>query len=260
MYGYSGDFLFDYDVGFLKPLSQVPQPELKSVGYVGALFSVVVGTNAPGSRGGVVQISQPLVDQGSIFFHRLLGAEHRGQDLILDMDERQGFLGNMGVVCRHPCHGVSLVEHLVPGQDVIAHETGIDHETFSLVCDITRGLGHIIRSNHGFNAGMGLGPAGVNGLDARVGMWATQHHAVQHPRKANVGAIAGTARHFISAVLANGPGAHDLVFLLGEDDVGLAIKHALPSHLIWGKLAYVICEIYYHSMGATPGGQNGRSG
>ena len=103
------DLLLHYYVGFLEPLLHVANPELEVVRDVGALAGVFIGHKAAGPQPRVGQAGQPLVKQRRILFHRRLIIKHRRQDLVLNVDEGQGFLGQMRAGGSQRGHGVPLV-------------------------------------------------------------------------------------------------------------------------------------------------------
>ena len=85
----------------------------------------------------------------------------------------------------------------------------------------------VIGGDDRFDAGQCQGAAGVYGLDPSVGVRTAQDFTVQHPRKADVGAVVGPPGDLVGPVMPDGPGAYYVVLLGGKDDVGLVVEHAL---------------------------------
>ena len=150
---------------------------------------------------------------GGVLFHGVLGVEHRRQHLVAHVDEGQGLLGDMGAGGRHRRYRMPAVEGLLPGQDVPAVEAVVDHGPFLLVGGPGGGLRQIGCGDHALDPRQGQGPAGVDGLDAGVSMGAAQKLAVEESRHLDIGAVPGTARHLVEAVMADRSGAHHVVLL-----------------------------------------------
>ena len=78
-----------------------------------------------------------------------------------------------------------------------------------------RGLGQVGGGDHAAHALHRLGLAGVDGLDAGVCVRAAQHAGVEQARQADVCAVTGAASDLLRPVLADGPGADNVEFLVG---------------------------------------------
>ena len=63
---------------------------------------------------------------------------------------------------------------------------------------------------------LGPGPAGVDGLDAGVSVRTAQNLTVQHPWKADISAVSRPPGYFVVAIVADGPGAPHIDFLVGQ--------------------------------------------
>ena len=160
--GYAESVL-QHHVGLAEPLFHVPL----APGQAGEAVAHVGGQAFV--RGAVVA-GNVVVQQRRIGLgggHRI---EHRRQDLIVHVNERQGGLGFLGCVRRHRRHPVADVPHSVPAQhrqipDLLAHVV----------------VRHVQPRNHGPDPRRVPCPACADGADARVGMRAAQDLAPEHP-------------------------------------------------------------------------------
>ena len=225
--GYRGDFFLHYDFSILEPFVHVTQAKFQPVGYVGASLGVIRRAGPPGAGGCVEGVGQPFVQQRRILRHSVLGQHYRGQDLVVHVDKSQSLFGHVGVGCRDGGDGVALVKRLVHRQDIVAQEAEVDHGALALVGHDPRWMFDVVCGDDRFDAGQCQGAAGVYGLDPSVGVRTAQHFTVQHPRKADVGAVAGPPGDLVGPVMPDGPGAYYVVLLGGKNDVGLVIEHAL---------------------------------
>ena len=136
---------------------------------------------------------------------------YRSQDFVVNVYESQGLLGLMGVGGRHGSHGMSLVQDLPIGQDVVAHEAEIVDGAFRQVLNLARGLLPVGGGDHRLDSRRYLGLAGIDGLDPRVGVGAAQYLPVQKPWKNYIRAIFRLPGYLIGPVVADRPGAHHFV-------------------------------------------------
>ncbi len=88
------------------------------------------------------------------------------------------------------------------------------------------GIREIGGSDHAFHARQRLRLSEVDVPDARVRVRASQDAAVQHRTHLDVGPIKGTPRHFVGAVMSEGPGSNYSVLI--HDDFP-AVGAAVPS-------------------------------
>ncbi len=175
---------------------------------------------------------QVLVQQRGVVLHGIHHVHHRGQVLVLHPDELDGLLGHVGVDSGHRRHGMALVEHLVAGQDVVALEL----ETLVSVAELLAGEGgegKVPCRHHRLDAGVSLGLAGVDGLDAGMGVGAAQDFTMQQAGELDVGAVLGASGDFIHTVGPDGALADDLVLHLREDYVGGHVCFTSPSSFRW---------------------------
>ena len=211
---------FNHHVRLLEALLRVAHLDDKVVGYVGGLFGVGVVPQAPGSNGGSGQGSQPLVEDGGVILHGVQDVGDSGQHLVLHVYQGQGFFGHVGVGGSNRGNGVPLVEGLAGGYDIVAQKPGVYHGPFAQVGCPARRLGKVLRRYHCLHLGMGQGLADIYGLDASVGMGASENLAVEKPRQVNIRAILGAAGYLVRPVVADGPGAYHAVFFGGQHHVG----------------------------------------
>ena len=218
--GLGAELPLNDNVGVLESLFDVAHLEQEMVGDVGAGSGIVVIPQAAGAHRGVGYGGQPLVQHGGIGLHGFQHVGHGVQNLVLDLDEIESLLGDVGAGGGYGGDGVTLVQRLVGGQTVVAEELGVDHGCLGLVADAPPGLRQVGGGHDTANPLHGRGLAGVDGLDAGVGMGAAQHPgAMEQSRQADVGAIAGAPGDLFGAVLPDGPSAHDVEFLVGKHHV-----------------------------------------
>ena len=119
----------------------------------------------------------------------------------------------MGVDRCYSRYGVAPVKDLVVCQQVFAGEAGATAGRVHL------GDGHVRPGDDGLDAGISGSLANVDGLDAGMGMRASQHFAVQQSGCLIVAAVLGATGHFIGAVMPDGPSANNLVIGVGKDNI-----------------------------------------
>ena len=123
--------------------------------------------------------------------------------------------------------GVAFVESLAIRQDIVAEELVVDHRALGQFGGPAGGLLNVGRGDHGADARVSGGPAGVNGLDAGMGVGATENLAVEEAGQVDVRAVVGFAGNLVGPVGAHRAGAYYIVFLIGKNDVGLVVEHIL---------------------------------
>ena len=184
-----GFLLNDY-IGLLETLFHVAEAELELVGDVAARAVLALVQQSAGAQRRVGQAGQPLMHGRRAGFHRLIGAEHRGEDLVVHLDQGQSLFGYVRTGSGYGSHGVAFVQHLAPGQHVHAEEPEVLDRTLGQVRQASGSLGPVGGRDDGVDTGVGLGRAGVNGPDSGVRMGAAQNLAVQQARQVLVGSIA----------------------------------------------------------------------
>ena len=110
----------------------------------------------------------------------VLGVDHRGQQLVLHVDEVDGVLGDVAALRHHRGHGLAHVADPIRGDAVLGdRRVGEAGQRSGLLGGL--GAGH-----HQHHARQRFGPAGVDALDARVRVRASQHRGVGHVGKDHV--------------------------------------------------------------------------
>ena len=85
-------------------------------------------------------------------------------------------------------------------------------------------IGRSLTVTTALTPGVGLGLAGVNRLDAGVGMGAAEHLSVQQSTHLEVSAILGSAGDLVGSVMTDGPGPNYVVIRVGQHN----IRHSQP--------------------------------
>ena len=119
----------------------------------------------------------------------------------------------MCVRCGDSGDGVSLVKCLVASEDVVAEVFEIDC-AFTQVGDFVLRCRQVFGGDNGFDTGVCLGAARVNGEDACVCVRTAEHGAVQESGGMEIGTIECAAGDFVNTVVPDGPGSDDFVFFL----------------------------------------------
>ena len=187
-------------------------------------FKVSVGMELPVPH---VRAARPLpggpvlVEYGSVRSHGALDVRDRRQRLVDDVNQGQRLFGDMRAGGGDGGDGVALVEDLAPRQHVVGRRLA------------ERGLARngvwradVVRGGDGPDVRVSLRPAGVDAHDARVGVGAAEHLAVEHAGDADIGSVERLAGHLVYAVVADRPRADHPVlpgFLLSLG------RHIFPS-------------------------------
>ena len=199
------DLVLRHRVGLGKTFGDVPELVL----VVRRDVALPAGVLAELLRG------QVLVQEHGILLHRLEDLGVRRQHLVVDVDQAEGFLGDVLVDRRHPGDGMAAVEHLVGGQDVVAHVFQLGRPLAEVDDFVPFGRGQVTQSgDHGAHPLQRLGPAGVDRPDAGVPVRGAQHLPVEHAGKLHVAPVHRAAGHLVGAVVPYRPGADDLVLLV----------------------------------------------
>ena len=160
-----------------------------------------------------------------VLFHCVVQGYRVGENLVVNLNELQGQLGNVGVDRGDGSHGMALVEGLLMGHDVLGHHPEVTLG-FGQVHNLVFQYGKVRPGDHREHAGHGLRFAGVNGYYPSVGMGAAQGLAMNHARQLDIGAVFGRPGHFIHPVVPNGPGADNPVWLGVSDFTSSSSSHA----------------------------------
>ena len=150
---------------------------------------------------------EPLVQDRGVLLHGVDDVQDRGQHLVVNIDQPQSFLRDVGAGRRHRRHRVALVQRLLMSEVVLRHHAGsapVRVVDVPLLDDRK-----VDGGGHGFDAGEREGPGRVDGAYPGMSIWATEHLAVKQARQLDIGGVPGAARHLVQAVLPDRPGAQD---------------------------------------------------
>ena len=163
-------------------------------------------------------IGAPGLNDRRAGLHRLVDVGDMGQHFVIHDDLLQRSEGGAGRGRGDGGDGMSVIKRLLAGEDVLAHVAK------ALIAGIRQvGLG-----DNGLDARHGQGAGDIDRPDAGMGVRAAQDHAVQHARRAHVGAVLRLAGDFLDTVGTPGPGADDAEFAFLHS----IIRHGvLPSSL-----------------------------
>ena len=200
VHGGGVELALDHQVGLLEAFRHVAQGEAVVAG------DVALGVRLLAQRGG----GQAVVQLRRVFPHGLGGRQHRRQHFVFHLDEAHRLLGDVHVDGRHRGDGVAAVQRFFLRQHVVAEELQV-HRALAQVFDPVGRLWEVAVRHHRLDAGQRLRLAGIDRLDARVGVGTAQHLAVQHARQAHVGAVYGPAGHLVGAVRAHRPGTDHFI-------------------------------------------------
>ena len=175
--------LYDY-VGLGEPLRNVSLGVLEVLGEVARLVGLFPE----------LRCFQVVVKEGSALFHPVGGGQHRWQDIVLDVDKHQRFLGYVRTGGRDTGHRMASVKHLVAGKDVVAKVLQAPR-ALSDVHRLVRDAGKVPGCDHAPDSLQGLGLAGVDGPDPGVGVGTAQDLAVQQAGGIEVGPVKGASGH-----------------------------------------------------------------
>ena len=188
--------VLDHHVRLSEALLHVPAVE----GHLGSdvtrlafgLFLLHLGSNVAFLLR-AVHLTEGRTGQRRVLPYGGHGVQHRRQLLVLPLYQLQGGLGRVWLVGQYGVVTVGLAlseRRQLRGRD----DSG--------------------------DAGVVAGLAGVDGLDAGVGMGAAQEFCVQHPRQLHVVRVDGLAGDLANALDAGNGLADDPVFLLGRRLLG----------------------------------------
>ena len=133
-----------------------------------------------------------FVDYRGVGAHGVVQGQDRLQDFVVDVDEGEGLLGDVGADGGDGGDGVALVEGFLMGHYVFGHEADVALG-FGQVDDLILDDGEVLGGDYGQDAGQGFGAGGVDAADAGVGVGAAEDFAVDHSGKLDVGAVFGGA-------------------------------------------------------------------
>ena len=105
-----------------------------------------------------------------------------GQYLVVDIDQFQCMFSDFSSGGGNGCNGVAVIKRLVPCHDIFRLGNDIYRQNNALNLYVGQGR-EIIPAGNGKYTIERQGPAHVDGFNAGMGVWATQHFALDHPRR-----------------------------------------------------------------------------
>ena len=195
--GAGAELALDYHVGLREALAGIAQAELEAVGDVGLILRVAP---AAGPERRAVHREKTLVEYRGAVLHGVLGAEHRRQNLVVNVYQIQRALGCGWIRRRDSRHDVALVQRLLPGYDVSAIEAVVDRRALGLVYELSRDVGHILSRDRRLDAGQRQRAGYVYGANARVGVRTAEQLPVEHTRQVYVRAVPRPACNLVQPV------------------------------------------------------------
>ena len=124
-------------------------------------------------------VLQVVADERGVGVQCLAGVGHRGQQLVLHVDQLERVPGRVVVVGHHERHLLALEPDLVGGQHglPVTGQGGHPGQAAS---------GQGLAGDDGLDLGVGLGRDGVDGDDPGVRVRAAQHRAVEHAGQVHI--------------------------------------------------------------------------
>ena len=190
------ELAFHNHIGRRKALGQITAGMLEVGRYVGRFvrfFAQLIG-------------KEILMQQRRVRLHGFFGIEHDRQHLIFDFDQGGGFFGNVGADCGHRSHRMTVVKHLVMGDNVIAQFAQIGR-IFPHFLDLIGHFAQIGACTNRRHARQFFSGARVDRENAGMGMGAAHKFAIEHVGQVNIVGIHSTSGHLIHTIVADGAGA-----------------------------------------------------
>ena len=207
------------------------------VGVAHALLDVALDDRRVGGVVAVAHHAVGVAVGGPVDVHERRVGRQRGlevvddrQLLVLDLDQVDGLLRDLGRERRDGRDGVTLVAHVLLAEEVaILHEVAVEH------------VRHVGVGRDGEHAGERLRLGRVEPRDAAVRHAGELELRVQHAREVQVGRVAAGARDLVRAVCADeaplGNGRqHCLLESLSERESQLASAAVRVEHLLHAAL------------------------
>ena len=198
------------------------------------LLHVALAPEQPGKAvvdvGSQALVGRPVVARDIVVDQRRSGLggrqriEHRGQNLVVHLDEAKRRFRGLGGLRRHRGHPVADVPHPVPAQhrhveDLLAHEM----------------VGDVLARHHGLDPGSAPGAVGVDAADAGVGMGAPEDLAPEQPFARDVGGIPGAPGDLVRPLGPRHGSADD--FEIRHGSVPVSASNTAPSRSRKGYFA-----------------------
>ncbi len=140
---------------------------------------------------GVVAVAAPLTHHRRLGAHGLERVDRRGQDLVLDLDQGGGVLGDRLALGHHGDHGMADEAHPLQGERAAV-----------AVRRILLGQGQIAAREDADHAGHGPSRARIHLDHARMRMVREHEPRVEHAGLHEIGGEAGEARGLLASVHA----------------------------------------------------------
>jgi hypothetical protein len=137
-----------------------------------------------------------VVQAGGVRGHGGERVDDRIEDLVVDLDQGLGVLGDVAVGGRDDGDGLARVPHLFRRDGGLRHRLGAERGHRP---DVVEGFG---AGEDADDAGEGAGGARVDRADAGVAVWAAQDGGVQHAGHGDVADVARAPREQLGVFLA----------------------------------------------------------
>lgn len=142
---------------------------------------------------------QPFVEQRRVGRHGGLDVDHVRQHLVVDHDEIERTLGDLGRDGRHGCNRVTRVQHLATRQAVVG-DVDQRGRAFALLERLGANAGKVVGRDDRLDPRQRARGARVDADDARMRMRAAFHASDQHAGQMDIGTEDGAAGHLVCAV------------------------------------------------------------
>ena len=158
-------------------------------------------------------VNELVMDRNHVGRYGIVHVRSRRQHFVLNLDGAQCLLRRVAVYRCHGRNGMSSVEGLVRGKDVVACPLQV-RRTFAKIDHLrlwrwqVRVGDNRVHSRHGFRLGH------IQLRDSRVGMRRAQNCAPDHARQLDVSTVNRLARHLVNTIMADRTRADYLVLLL----------------------------------------------
>ena len=194
-----GELPLDHHITRREPGRDVTVAEFVALGHVRGL----VGCGIDPLR------DQIFVQQRSPRRERGIERQHRLEDFVVDVDQRQCALRDVVGHGRPGRDRVTGVVDLVPRPHVVGQAAKVGR---SLADEgiLGRDIGEVGTAHHCLHTLELECAAGVDPQDARVSVRAAEHAAPQHARQRFVGPVVGAPGHLVHAIGANGTRSNPL--------------------------------------------------
>ena len=191
-----------------------------------AHLEVVADVGARGGRDPRLDrvLAHVRVDERRALLDAVEHAEHCGQGLVIDLDERGGFGGGLGRLGGDGGHRVAHEAHAVDGEDglVLQVDAGVQRE--------------IAAGDHGAHARDGAGLRHIDAVDEGVGVRRADDVRVEHARELEVARVERGAGDLLDAIDAQRRVTDDMVLshgVLPSLPARIAAAPSWMASMIW---------------------------